>query len=188
MQLERRSCLHFPICALSSLTLPPFAASYMNVIPHPQTRPTTTTMTRSQARRTTKSIPLITTLTTITKSKSHAVTLPTSTNSGLATSASNGTSPSPLFFSQRVHAVRRTYADERSNCVRIRFPIFYVTVRDQLLSPLVQGAVWGLGGLLLTQLRQYISARAKGAGLGKPATATKASSGSVLRSLGLNKR
>lgn len=92
--------------------------------------------------------------------------------------------PPPLL----VHAVRRTYADERSNCVRIRFPIFYVTVRDQLLSPLVQGAVWGLGGLLLTQLRQYISARAKGAGLSKPATATKASSGSVLRSLGLNKR
>ncbi|KAJ9477053.1 hypothetical protein PHBOTO_000721 [Pseudozyma hubeiensis] len=64
------------------------------------------------------------------------------------------------------------------------FPILYVTVRDQLLSPLVQGAVWGLGGLLLTQFRQYLSASkasrsAKGARGGTP---------SILRSLGLGKR
>ncbi|EST09751.1 hypothetical protein PSEUBRA_000133 [Kalmanozyma brasiliensis GHG001] len=63
------------------------------------------------------------------------------------------------------------------------FPILYVTVRDQLLSPLVQGAVWGLGGLLLTQFRQYLSARAS-----SPRVGSSKPKPSMLRSLGLNKR
>ncbi|PWN22308.1 hypothetical protein BCV69DRAFT_281314 [Microstroma glucosiphilum] len=41
-------------------------------------------------------------------------------------------------------------------------PLLYVTFRDQLLSPLVQGAVWGVVGLCLTQgkgaLKAYLSA------------------------------
>ncbi|CBQ67512.1 conserved hypothetical protein [Sporisorium reilianum SRZ2] len=44
------------------------------------------------------------------------------------------------------------------------FPILYVTLRDQLVSPLIQGAVWGLGGLLLAQVRQFVAARAKTGG------------------------
>lgn len=34
---------------------------------------------------------------------------------------------------------------------RPRVPLLYVTFRDQLLSPLVQGAMWGIVGLCLTQ-------------------------------------
>ncbi|KAJ1030494.1 hypothetical protein NDA16_001403 [Ustilago loliicola] len=68
------------------------------------------------------------------------------------------------------------------------FPILYVTVRDQLLSPLVQGAVWGLGGLLYTQFRQYMSARVKDARMSKGNGVARGSNPSILRSLGLNKR
>lgn len=43
-----------------------------------------------------------------------------------------------------------------------RVPLLYVTFRDQLLSPLVQGALWGVVGLCLTQgkgaLKAYLSA------------------------------
>ncbi|SPO20679.1 uncharacterized protein UTRI_00155 [Ustilago trichophora] len=69
------------------------------------------------------------------------------------------------------------------------FPILYVTVRDQLLSPLVQGAVWGLGGLLFTQIRQYTATRVRDARSSKAAaTSTKGGSSSILRSLGLSRR
>lgn len=44
----------------------------------------------------------------------------------------------------------------------LRVPLLYVTFRDQLLSPLVQGAVWGVVGLCLTQgkgaLKAYLFA------------------------------
>ncbi|CCF53837.1 uncharacterized protein UHO2_00928 [Ustilago hordei] len=68
------------------------------------------------------------------------------------------------------------------------FPILYVTIRDQLLTPLVQGAVWGLGGLLLTQVRQYMSARVKVAKMSKGNAGPRGSNPNILRSLGLSKR
>ncbi|CEH12598.1 Protein of unknown function DUF1770, fungi [Ceraceosorus bombacis] len=33
-------------------------------------------------------------------------------------------------------------------------PLLYLTIRDQLLSPLIQGAVWGLAGIVLVKARQ----------------------------------
>ncbi|PWN44754.1 hypothetical protein IE81DRAFT_345446 [Ceraceosorus guamensis] len=33
-------------------------------------------------------------------------------------------------------------------------PLLYLTIRDQLLSPLIQGAVWGLAGIALVKARQ----------------------------------
>ena len=75
---------------------------------------------------------------------------------------------------------------------RYRFPILYVTVRDQLLSPLVQGAVWGLGGLLLTQVRLYMSTRVKEARLeariARSHDPAKTTGPSLLRTLGLSRR
>ncbi|ETS63378.1 hypothetical protein PaG_01659 [Moesziomyces aphidis] len=63
--------------------------------------------------------------------------------------------------------------------------VLWVTVRDQLLSPLVQGAVWGVGGILLTQFRQYFSATSRSAGAGGRKATPQSS---VMRSLGLSKR
>ncbi|SNX81429.1 uncharacterized protein MEPE_00134 [Melanopsichium pennsylvanicum] len=63
-------------------------------------------------------------------------------------------------------------------------------VRDQLLSPLLQGAVWGFAGLLLTQFRQYTAARVKAnmdAKVGR-ARGAKGETTSILRALGLSKR
>lgn len=85
---------------------------------------------------------------------------------------------------------RSSYADSDTDAAVVfpnRFPILYVTVRDQLLSPLVQGAVWGFGGLLLTQFRQYMSARAQSSA----STGTRGSyksNASILKSLGISKR
>jgi len=38
------------------------------------------------------------------------------------------------------------------------YPLFWVTFRDQVMSPLVQGTVWGLAGLVLAQVRTLIFA------------------------------
>lgn len=40
-----------------------------------------------------------------------------------------------------------------------RAPLLYVTFRDQLLSPLLQGALWGLVGVSIAQFRSYFVAQ-----------------------------
>lgn len=48
-------------------------------------------------------------------------------------------------------------SDASSLCLTLlsRAPLLWVTFRDQLLSPLVQGAVWGLVGVSIAQFRSY---------------------------------
>ena len=41
----------------------------------------------------------------------------------------------------------------------IRWPLLYLTVRDQIMSPIIQGAVFGVGGLALSQLSAFLVAR-----------------------------
>ncbi|PWN53611.1 hypothetical protein IE53DRAFT_383865 [Violaceomyces palustris] len=38
-------------------------------------------------------------------------------------------------------------------------PLLYVTIRDQILSPLVQGALWGVAGIAFAQLKTYLQVR-----------------------------
>ena len=40
-----------------------------------------------------------------------------------------------------------------------RWPLLYLTVRDQMLSPILQGAVFGIGGLALGHVRTFLQAR-----------------------------
>lgn len=40
-----------------------------------------------------------------------------------------------------------------------RLPLLYCTIRDQLLSPVVQGAIFGMGGLALGHVRSFLMAR-----------------------------
>lgn len=40
-----------------------------------------------------------------------------------------------------------------------RWPLVYLTVRDQMLSPILQGAVFGIGGLALGHVRTFLQAR-----------------------------
>lgn len=42
---------------------------------------------------------------------------------------------------------------------RNRWPLLYLTVRDQILSPIVQGAVFGVGGIALSQLKTFLAVR-----------------------------
>lgn len=42
-----------------------------------------------------------------------------------------------------------------------RWPLLHLTIRDQILSPILQGAVFGFGGLALGQLRAYLVARGR---------------------------
>ncbi|PWZ02916.1 hypothetical protein BCV70DRAFT_214414 [Testicularia cyperi] len=73
------------------------------------------------------------------------------------------------------------------------FPVLYITLRDQVLSPLIQGAVWGLGGILLSQVRQYFSATSRPPPTSKPSklkgvTAAETGRGSLLKALGLGRQ
>ncbi|KAK0519784.1 hypothetical protein OC835_007418 [Tilletia horrida] len=79
-----------------------------------------------------------------------------------------------------------------------RYPLVWVTFRDQVVSPLIQGTVWGLAGLMFAQTRAFILdqrrlARQASAAGGHAATggkrAEKAGPGvSLLRALGLGRR
>lgn len=44
-----------------------------------------------------------------------------------------------------------------SNFSVFRLPLLYVTLRDQLVSPLLQGAIWGLAGLAFGHVRAYLA-------------------------------
>lgn len=38
-------------------------------------------------------------------------------------------------------------------------PLLYITLRDQLVSPLVQGALWGLAGLSFGHIKAFLASR-----------------------------
>ncbi|CAD6916298.1 unnamed protein product [Tilletia controversa] len=77
------------------------------------------------------------------------------------------------------------------------YPLLWVTFRDQIVSPLVQGAVWGIAGLALAQTRAFmldrrrISTPGYQAGHGGPSagkTTTPSVGRSLLQALGLGRR
>lgn len=47
------------------------------------------------------------------------------------------------------------------------FSLLYLTVRDQLLSPIIQGAVFGMAGLAFGQFRNFLIARKSSGRQGK---------------------
>ncbi|SPO34912.1 uncharacterized protein PSFLO_00383 [Pseudozyma flocculosa] len=62
---------------------------------------------------------------------------------------------------QKPHHLQRTRASDGEReiwigALRVEWvPLLYVTIRDQVLSPLVQGAVWGIGSILLGKFSAF---------------------------------
>ncbi|KAE8234293.1 hypothetical protein CF326_g667 [Tilletia indica] len=75
------------------------------------------------------------------------------------------------------------------------YPLLWVTFRDQIISPLVQGTVWGLAGLALAQTRSFMMERRRLSAQHAPSHRSSASKGSsssvgksLLQALGLGRR
>lgn len=62
----------------------------------------------------------------------------------------------------KISMTRSTHGEPELWLGRLRIewlPLCYLTIRDQLLSPIIQGAVFGIAGLAFGQLRSFLIAR-----------------------------